>query len=81
MEYVWMAVIGLAIGLVMGQFLQGNNFGVTGDMLFAISGALVFAVLLGLSGAMPEAGPAGKGVIAAIGAFAALFLRRVLRVV
>ena len=81
MQFVWMAVIGLAVGLVMGRFLQGNNFGVAGDVGFAVIGALAFGALLNLSGAAPEAGGVGKGVIAAIGAFSALYLRRVLKVV
>ena len=81
MEYVWMATLGLAIGLVLGHFLQGNNFGITGDMAFAIVGAVAFGAALNLTGAAPEAGTIGKGLIAAIGACSALYLRRVLKVV
>jgi uncharacterized membrane protein YeaQ/YmgE (transglycosylase-associated protein family) len=80
MEYVWFAVIGLSTGLVSGQFLQGNNFGIRGDMAFALGGALVGGIALGVSGIAPEGGMAGKAVMAFIGAFFALFLRRVLKV-
>jgi len=81
LEYVWFVVIGLAVGLVVGQFLQGNNFGLTGDIAFAIGGALAFGAALGASGIVPEGGVGGRVVMAAIGAIFALFLRRVLKVV
>jgi uncharacterized membrane protein YeaQ/YmgE (transglycosylase-associated protein family) len=81
MEYFWFVVIGLGTGLVAGQFLQGNNFfGVRGDVAFALAGALAAGIAFSASGIAPEGGLAGKAVIAFIGAFFALFLRRVLRV-
>jgi uncharacterized membrane protein YeaQ/YmgE (transglycosylase-associated protein family) len=80
MEFVWFVVIGLGVGLVMGHFLQGNNFGIPGDIAFAIGGAIVFGVALGASGLAPEGGMAGKAGMALIGAFVALVLRRVLKV-
>ncbi len=84
MEYFWLVVIGLAVGLVSGRFLQGNNFGVTGDMIFGVIGALAFGVGLGLSGAAPEAASPGMAtgssmVMAGMGALLALILRRVLK--
>jgi uncharacterized membrane protein YeaQ/YmgE (transglycosylase-associated protein family) len=80
MELVWFVVIGLCTGLVAGQFLQGNNFGIRGDVAFAVGGALVAGIALGASGIAPEGGMAGKAVMSFIGAFFALFLRRVLKV-
>jgi len=79
MEYVSVAVIGLVVGLVVGRFLAGNNFNVIGDVIFAVIGAFAFAVGLRASGIAPEAGAGGNAVMAAIGAIAALLLRRVLR--
>jgi uncharacterized membrane protein YeaQ/YmgE (transglycosylase-associated protein family) len=80
MEYVWFAAIGLGTGLFAGQFLEGNNFGIRGDMAFALAGALAGGIALGASGIAPEGGLAGKAVMAFIGAFFALFLRRVIKV-
>jgi uncharacterized membrane protein YeaQ/YmgE (transglycosylase-associated protein family) len=80
MEYVWIVVVGLSTGLVAGQFLQGNNFGIRGDMAFALGGALVGGIALSVSGIAPESAMAGKAVMAFIGAIFALFLRRVLKV-
>ena len=81
MEYFLFVVIGLAVGLVVGRFLTGNNFGMQGDILFGITGALVGGIALGASGLVPEGGTNGRLVMAAMGAFIALFVRRVVKVV
>jgi uncharacterized membrane protein YeaQ/YmgE (transglycosylase-associated protein family) len=81
MEYVAIVVIGLMAGLIVGRFLAGNNFSVKGDVVFALAGALVFAVGLRATGLAPEGGPGGAAVMAAMGAIGALLLRRVLRTV
>jgi len=81
MEYFWFVVIGLIVGLVMGQFLEGNNFGIQGDVAFAIAGSLACGVALAVSGLGADGGTGGRMVMAAMGAFFALFLRRVLKVV
>ena len=81
MEYVAIVVIGLMAGLIVGRFLAGNNFSVKGDVVFALAGALVFAVGLRATGIAPEGGPGGAAVMAAMGAIGALLLRRVLRTI
>lgn len=79
MEYVWFVLVGLVMGLVVGRFLSGNNFGVQGDIVFAIIGALVGGAALGVTGLVPEGGQGGRVALAAMGAFIALVLRRALR--
>jgi uncharacterized membrane protein YeaQ/YmgE (transglycosylase-associated protein family) len=81
MEYVGIIVVGLMVGLLVGRFLAGNNFSVQGDVVFALAGALVFAVGLRVTGIAPEGGAGGAAVMAAMGAIGALLLRRVLRTV
>lgn len=81
MDYLVVTIIGLVAGLVVGRFLTGNNMTVTGDVIFAITGAVVFAFALGALGLAPDTGAGGKDVMAAIGAIAALFLRRILKTV
>lgn len=81
MEYVWFVLVGLAVGLVVGRFLAGNNFGLPGDIAFAVAGALVGGAALGVTGLVPEGGQGGRIVLAAMGAFIALVLRRALKVV
>jgi uncharacterized membrane protein YeaQ/YmgE (transglycosylase-associated protein family) len=79
MEYVGIAAVGLVVGLLVGRFLAGNNFNVVGDIVFAVAGAFIFAVGLRALGVAPASGAGGAAVLAAIGAIAALLLRRVLR--
>lgn len=81
MDYLVVTIIGLVAGLVVGRFLTGNNMTVIGDVIFAITGAVVFAFALGALGLAPDTGAGGKDVMAAIGAIAALFLRRILKTV
>lgn len=81
MEYVGIVVVGLLVGLVVGRFLAGNNFNVSGDVGFALAGALALAIGMRASGIAPEGGPGSAAVMAAIGAIGALLLRRVLRTV
>jgi uncharacterized membrane protein YeaQ/YmgE (transglycosylase-associated protein family) len=79
LEYFWFVAIGLAVGAVGGRFLHGDNFGMSGDVAFGVVGALVFGVGLGLTG-FASGGLGGTAVVvAAIGAAAALVLRRRLR--
>jgi uncharacterized membrane protein YeaQ/YmgE (transglycosylase-associated protein family) len=81
MEYFWFVVIGLIVGLVLGQFLEGNNFGIPGDVAFAISGSLAAGIALAISGLGADGGAGGRMVMAAMGAGVAVFLRRALKVV
>ena len=78
MEYVWFVLAGLAVGLVMGQFLQGNNFGVPGDIVYGILGALAFGIALTVTGIAPALTGGIKVAVAGGGALFALFLRRAL---
>jgi uncharacterized membrane protein YeaQ/YmgE (transglycosylase-associated protein family) len=79
MEYLWMVVVGLGVGMVMGQFLHGDNFGRRGDVAFGVMGALIFGVGLGAIDLTPDGGMGSRVVLAAIGAALALILRRVLK--
>jgi len=79
MDFVWFALVGLMVGLVMGQFLQGNNFGVQGDVVFGVIGAIAFGIALSFSGVAPGIGTGLKVAGAAGGALFALVLRRVFK--
>ncbi|MGH8668402.1 MAG: hypothetical protein ACREUH_04140 [Burkholderiales bacterium] len=79
MEYLWMVVVGLGVGMVMGQFLHGDNFGRRGDVAFGVMGALIFGVGLGAIDLTPDGGMGSRMVLAAVGAAIALVLRRMLK--
>ena len=41
MEMVWFILIGLAAGWVAGQLMKGGGFGVIGDIVVGVIGALL----------------------------------------
>jgi uncharacterized membrane protein YeaQ/YmgE (transglycosylase-associated protein family) len=40
MEFFWMILIGMIAGWLAGQFMTGKGFGVIGDIIVGVIGAL-----------------------------------------
>ena len=38
---VWFILIGLTVGWIAGQFLKGGGFGILGDIVVGVIGALI----------------------------------------
>ena len=49
MEYVWFILIGIAAGWLAGQIMKGGGFGLIGDLIVGVIGALLGGFLFGLS--------------------------------
>ena len=81
MHYMVLIVIGAVAGVIVGRFIGGTDFGVAGDIAFAVSGALLFAYMFVRLQLSPDAGAVGQDVMAVIGAIVGLYFRRVIRVV
>jgi uncharacterized membrane protein YeaQ/YmgE (transglycosylase-associated protein family) len=79
MEILWFILIGLAAGWLASRFLQGGNFGVAGDILLGVGGALVGGFLFRQLGLAAGGGLIGALVVATIGAVFLLYLLRVLK--
>lgn len=78
--YVWCALIGVAVGAVLGRFIAGKGlFSFSGDILFGVTGAVIFGAGFRHLGYVPESGQAGALVMAAIGAVISVMLRRRLK--
>ena len=41
MEFIWFILIGLAAGWLAGQLMKGGGFGVIGDIIVGVIGALI----------------------------------------
>ena len=41
MEFVWFLLVGLIAGWLAGQFMKGGGFGMIGDIVVGVLGALV----------------------------------------
>ena len=79
MELLWFILIGMAAGWLAGQFMQGGGFGVVGDILVGVVGAVVGGFLFRQLGLSAGGGLIGTLIVATIGAVFLLFLVRVLK--
>ena len=48
--FLWFLLIGLAAGWLAGQILKGGGFGLWGDLIVGVIGALLGGFLFGLLG-------------------------------
>jgi uncharacterized membrane protein YeaQ/YmgE (transglycosylase-associated protein family) len=79
MEFLWFILIGLAAGWLAGQFMIGGGFGVVGDILLGVVGAMVGGFLFRQLGLSAGGGLIGALIVATIGAVVLLFLVRVIK--
>ena len=79
MEFLWIIVVGLAAGWLAGQFTRGSGFGVVGDMLLGMAGALVGGYLFQQLGLAAGGGLIGALFVATIGAVVLLFAARLVK--
>lgn len=78
MEIVWFLLIGLAAGWLAGQLVKGSGFGVLGDMVLGILGAIAGGYLFRQLG-ITAGGLAGSLVMATVGAVVLLVIVRLIK--
>ena len=74
---IWLAgavIIGIIAAWVAGRLLAGNGFGLAGNIVAGIAGAVGGGLLLRMAGMDLGGGLAGRLVVSLIGAALALFL-------
>jgi uncharacterized membrane protein YeaQ/YmgE (transglycosylase-associated protein family) len=77
MEFLWFVLIGLAAGWLAGQLTKGQGFGLVGDLVIGVIGAILGGFLFGLAGLMPTS-LLGSLITATVGAvILVVVLRRV----
>jgi uncharacterized membrane protein YeaQ/YmgE (transglycosylase-associated protein family) len=79
MEFVYFILIGLAAGWLAGQLMKGRGFGVVGDTVIGVIGALLGGFLFRFFGVPAEGGLLGALIVATIGAIVLLFLLRLIK--
>jgi uncharacterized membrane protein YeaQ/YmgE (transglycosylase-associated protein family) len=79
MEFLWFILIGLAAGWMAGQYMRGGGFGVVGDILLGVVGAMVGGFLFHQMGLSAGGGLIGALIVATIGAVFLLFLVRMIK--
>jgi uncharacterized membrane protein YeaQ/YmgE (transglycosylase-associated protein family) len=79
MEFIWFILVGLAAGWLAGQLMKGGGFGVVGDIVVGVIGALLGGVLFRTLGVSAGGGLLGSLIVATIGAVILLFLLRLIK--
>jgi uncharacterized membrane protein YeaQ/YmgE (transglycosylase-associated protein family) len=73
MQFVWFILIGLVAGALAGRLVQGSGFGIVGDIVVGIIGALLGGFLFGAFGLSSGGGLIGSLVVATIGAVVLIY--------
>jgi len=76
MDYVWIVVVSIAVGLFGNRYVAGSGHSVIGDAAYAVAGGLFAAFLFRMTVISTEVGLAGVLVFAGIGAGLLLLARR-----
>jgi uncharacterized membrane protein YeaQ/YmgE (transglycosylase-associated protein family) len=79
MEFVWFILIGLVAGWLAGQLMKGGGFGVVGDIVVGIVGALLGGFLFTKLGVSAGGGLIGAIIVATIGAIVLIVLLRLIK--
>jgi len=78
MDLLWFVLIGIAAGWLAGQIMKGGGFGLVGDLIVGVIGALLGGFLLGLLG-IHAYGLVGNLIIATVGAVILIALLRLIK--
>jgi uncharacterized membrane protein YeaQ/YmgE (transglycosylase-associated protein family) len=79
MEFFWMILIGMIAGWLAGQFMSGTGYGVIGDIIVGVIGALIGGLLFQNTGIMPGSGLIGSLIVATTGAIIFLYGLRMVK--
>jgi uncharacterized membrane protein YeaQ/YmgE (transglycosylase-associated protein family) len=74
MDLLWLLFVGLVAGWLAGVLVKGGGFGVMGDIVIGIIGALVGAWLFGSLGAYGDGGLLRSILTATLGAVVLLVI-------
>ena len=78
MGIIWFVVIGMVAGWLAGQIMKGSGFGVLGDIVVGVLGAILGGLLFNALH-MPWGGLFGSLIVATIGAVVLIFIVRLIR--
>ncbi len=78
MAILWFLIIGITAGWLAGQFMKGGSFGVLGDLVVGVLGAMVGGFLLRIIG-FHATGLIAQLLTATVGAVVLLFTLRFIK--
>lgn len=74
MSLLWFLIIGCLAGFLAGKIIKGGGFGLVGNLVVGVVGAVVGGYLFGLLGVSTGNGLLGSLVTATLGAVVLLWL-------
>ncbi|CAK6689869.1 GlsB/YeaQ/YmgE family stress response membrane protein [Synechococcus sp. CBW1107] len=77
MSVIWFLIVGVIAGWLAGLLVKGGGFGLIGDLVVGIIGALIGGLLFG--GGLLGGGVLGSILVATIGAVILLVVLRVIK--
>jgi uncharacterized membrane protein YeaQ/YmgE (transglycosylase-associated protein family) len=79
MNFIWFLIIGICAGFLAGVIMKGGGFGLLGDLVLGVVGAVIGGWLFGVLGIYPNGGLLGALVTALVGAIVLIALVRVFK--
>jgi uncharacterized membrane protein YeaQ/YmgE (transglycosylase-associated protein family) len=79
MSLLWFLVVGIVAGWLAGVLVKGGGFGVIGDLVVGVIGAVIGGWLFSTLGASAGGGLVGSIIVATIGAVVLLFAVRMVK--
>ena len=79
MDLLWFLIVGLVAGWLAGLVVKGGGFGLIGDLVVGVIGAVLGGWLFSTFGASLGGGLIGSIVVATIGAVILLVIVRALK--
>jgi uncharacterized membrane protein YeaQ/YmgE (transglycosylase-associated protein family) len=79
MEFIWFILIGLVAGWLAGLLVKGGGFGVIGDIVVGVIGALLGGFIFSSLGVSTGGGLLGSIIVATIGAILLIFILRLIK--
>ena len=79
MDLLWFLVVGLVAGWLAGMLVKGGGFGLVGDLVVGVIGAVLGGWLFSTLGASAGGGLLGSIIVATIGAVVLLFIVRLIK--
>jgi len=79
MDLLWFLIVGAVAGWLAGMLVKGGGFGLIGDIVVGVVGAVVGGWLFRTLGASVGGGLLGSIVVATIGAVVLLVVVRVIK--
>lgn len=78
MELLWFILIGLAAGWLAGKLVRGGGYGILGDIVVGLIGAIIGGYLFRALG-VTAYGLLGSLIVATVGAIVLIFLVRLVK--